>query len=225
MGNGHKLTAMHWLLVMHHCLQARSFSPSSYFLEPGLNQRKRRLPYSEQRDDPVLCNHCEEAACAKVCPTEATYRREDGIVVIDYDKCVGCRYCMMACPYQQRTFYADQRKEYFPGQGLTAFEEIGRKLYPLQKGTVTKCTFCVERIDEGLKNGLKPGTDREATPACVNACPTKAREFGDLDDPMSEISQQINQKKGSAFHPEFGTEPSMKPSMLSFGECILTNLV
>ena len=185
------------------------FLPPAMFWNRVLISESGAYPAVNKEMFPVLCNHCEEAACEKVCPTGATYRREDGIVAIDYDKCVGCRYCMMACPYQQRTFYADQRKEYFPGQGLTAFEEIGRKLYPLQKGTVTKCTFCMERIDEGLENGLKPGTDREATPACVNACPTKARVFGDLDDPMSEISQQINQKKGSAFHPEFGTEPSV----------------
>ncbi len=158
---------------------------------------------------PVLCNHCEEAACVKACPSGATTRREDGIVIVDYDKCVGCRYCLIACPYQQRTYYADGKKEYFPGQGLTELEIIGRELYPLQTGTVVKCNFCAERLDEGVKNGLEPGEDREATPACVNVCPAKARTFGDLDDPNSEVSKLIRDRKGFQLHPEYGTEPSV----------------
>ncbi len=158
---------------------------------------------------PVLCNHCEEAACVKACPSGATTRREDGIVIVDYDKCVGCRYCLIACPYQQRTYYADGKKEYFPGQGLTELEIIGRELYPLQTGTVVKCNFCAERLDEGAKNGLEPGEDREATPACVNVCPAKARTFGDLDDSNSEVSKLIRDRKGFQLHPEYGTEPSV----------------
>jgi len=158
---------------------------------------------------PVLCNHCEEAACVDVCPTGATTKREDGIVIIDYDKCVGCRYCIMACPYQQRSFYANGKKEYFPNQGLTELEITGRELYPLQEGTVVKCNFCLERIDEGVERGLKPGTDREATPACVIACPAKARYFGNLDDPTSEVSAMISEKKAFQLHPEFGTKPSV----------------
>jgi phenylacetyl-CoA:acceptor oxidoreductase subunit 1 len=158
---------------------------------------------------PVLCNHCEEPICEKVCPTGATQKREDGVVIIDHDKCVGCRYCLVACPYQQRTFCADDSKEYFPGQGLTPLETIGKKLYPLQARVVLKCNFCVERIDEGIKRGLKPGIDREATQACVITCPAKARYFGDLDDPNSEVSILIKEKKASPLHPEFGTEPSV----------------
>jgi Fe-S-cluster-containing dehydrogenase component len=158
---------------------------------------------------PVLCNHCKEAVCVKVCPSEATIQREDGIVNIDYDKCVGCRYCVIACPYQQRTFYSDGDKGYFPGQGLTELEVIGRELYPFQPGTVVKCNFCEEKIDEGIRKGLKPGVDREATPACVNNCPTKARYFGDLDDTKSKVSVLIRQRKGFQLHPEFGTDPSV----------------
>jgi len=158
---------------------------------------------------PVLCNHCAEAACVKACPTQATTRREDGLVIIDYTKCAGCRYCVIACPYQQRTFYADGKKEYYPGQGLTEYELIGKELYPLEPGTVMKCNFCVERIDEGIAKGLKPGVDREATPACVIACPASARTFGDLDDPNSEVSMLIKEKGGFQLHPEFGTDPSV----------------
>lgn len=158
---------------------------------------------------PVLCNHCEEAICVKVCPTGATVKRDDGIVFIDYDKCVGCRYCVIACPYQARTYNASTNSEYFPGQGLTELELIGQKLYPLQKGTAIKCNFCLERIDAGLKKGLKPGVDREASPACVITCPAKARYFGNLNDPNSEVSRLIKEKKAAQFHPEFCTSPSV----------------
>jgi len=157
---------------------------------------------------PVLCNHCAEPACVKACPTNATQKREDGIVWVDQDKCVGCRYCLIACPYQVRTYNSDV-KEHFPGQGLTDFEKIGQKLYPLQTGVVLKCNFCQERIDEGIKKGLKPGVDRDATPACVNICPANARFFGDLDDPDSEASKMISEKRAVQLRPEYGTDPSV----------------
>jgi len=158
---------------------------------------------------PIRCNQCQEPKCVEVCPTGATRRRDDGIVWVDEDKCVGCRYCIIACPYQARVFYEDDEKEYFPGQGLSDFEKVGQLLYPHQTGVVQKCNFCLERIDAGLENGLKPGVDREATPACVISCPTKAMHFGDLDDPYSDISRLIKEKKGKPFHPEYDTDPSI----------------
>jgi len=145
----------------------------------------------------------------EVCPTGATLQREDGIIQINEEECVGCRYCMIACPYQARVFYEDNAREYFPGQGISAFEEMGRLLYPHEPGIIQKCNFCLERIDAGLGNGLKPGIDRDATPACVISCPTKAMHFGDLDDPYSDISRLIKEKKARPFHPEFDTEPSI----------------
>ena len=186
-----------------------------HFLPPGilwnrvLISEKGKFPTVTKIMVPVLCNHCKEAACVEVCPTGATYKREDGIVVIDYDKCIGCRYCLISCPYQQRSPYKDDKKEYFPNQGLTPFETLGREIYPLQKGTMTKCNFCVERIDQGQADNLQPGADREATPACVNICPVNARIFGDLDDPDSDICELIKTRKGEPLHPEFETEPSV----------------
>jgi phenylacetyl-CoA:acceptor oxidoreductase subunit 1 len=158
----------------------------------------------------VRCNHCKDAPCVSVCPTGATYQRSDGIIMIDQGKCVGCRYCVIACPYQNRTFVSrDKDRGFFPGMVPTDFEKVGKKLYPHQLGTTEKCNFCVERIDEGMKNGLVPGKDRDATPACVNTCPARALTFGDLDDPNSEISKLIRHKSGFQLHPEYNTDPSI----------------
>jgi len=159
---------------------------------------------------PVRCNQCVEAPCVKVCPTGATQQREDGIVWVDQDKCVGCRYCIIACPYQNRTFLSkDKDPGYFPGYELSGFEKIGKKLYPHTIGTTEKCNFCMERIDAGLAKGLKPGVDREATPACVNTCQARALTFGDLDDPHSEVSTLIRDRKAFQLHPEYDTDPSI----------------
>jgi Fe-S-cluster-containing dehydrogenase component len=173
-----------------------------------LMSEEGKYPNAIMHKIPVLCNHCADAACVEVCPTGATQQREDGIVWVDQDKCMGCQYCLVACPYQART-YMDDEKEYFPGQGKTDFEEMRKVLYPIQKGVVTKCNFCIEKIDEGLNKGLKPGEDRDVTPACVNACTNKARYFGDLDDPNSEITILIREKRAEPFHPEHGTEPQV----------------
>jgi phenylacetyl-CoA:acceptor oxidoreductase subunit 1 len=197
------------------CYSCTISCKQEHFLPPGMFWNRvvigetGNYPTVSKQMYPVGCNHCKEPACVKVCPTRASTRRDDGVVIIDADKCVGCRYCVVACPYQQRTFYADGKKEYFPGQGLTEYELIGKELYPLQAGTVVKCNFCAERIEKGIEKGLEPGRDREATPACVIACPTKARYFGDLDDPNSEVSALIKKKKGFQLHPEYGTDPSI----------------
>lgn len=185
------------------------FLPPDIFWSRVIVSETGEYPQVSKQVYPVLCNQCKEAACVKVCPCGATTQRKDGVVIIDYDKCAGCRYCVIACPYQQRTFYCDGKVGYFPGQGLTELEVIGRKLYPFQPGTVVKCNFCIERIEKGLREGLKPGVDREATPACVNNCPVDARSFGDLDDTNSKILILIRQRKGFQLHPEFGTEPSV----------------
>ena len=146
------------------------FLPPDVFWSRVVVGETGKYPTVAKQMYPVLCNHCEDAICVRVCPTGATSKRDDGAVVIDYDQCVGCRYCLVACPYQQRTFLS-QQKEYFPGQGLTPYEVLGRMLFPYQKGTVVKCTFCSERLEAGVREGLRPGVDRDATPACVSCLP------------------------------------------------------
>jgi len=184
------------------------FLPPNIFWTRVLISESGQYPWVTNLLFPVLCNHCREAICVKVCPAGATTQREDGIVDIEYDKCVGCRYCVIACPYQQRQFHSG-KESFLHGRQSPELELIGKEIFPIQPGTVLKCTFCKEKIDEGISRGLNPGVDFEATPACVSTCPVKVRCFGDLDDPESEVSELIRRRKGIQLHPEFGTDPSI----------------
>lgn len=130
------------------------------------------------------CMHCDEAPCVHACPVQATYKRPDGIVAMDFDRCIGCRYCMVACPYDARVFNWKEPIELSPQSPTFGYQEVPNR----PRGVVEKCSFCSHRIDPGLERGLVPGLDPQATPACVVACPTKARIFGDLNDPGSPIS-------------------------------------
>jgi phenylacetyl-CoA:acceptor oxidoreductase 27-kDa subunit len=184
-----------------------------HFLSLGITW-PRLLAWEETAEEittyPVRCNHCMDAPCVKACPTEASQQRDDGIVWIDQNKCVGCRYCIIACPYQNRMYLSrDRDTGFFPGYGLTEFEKAGKKLYPHTVGTTEKCNFCLERIDAGLSGGLNPGLDREATPACVNTCPSRALTFGNLDDPASEVRRLVRNYQGFQLHPEYDTDPSI----------------
>jgi phenylacetyl-CoA:acceptor oxidoreductase subunit 1 len=116
----------------------------------------------------------------------------------------------VACPFQNRTFLSkDKDPGYFPGYEKTAFEKKGEELYPHQVGTTEKCNFCAERIDAGLEKGLRPGLDRDATPACVNTCQARAMTFGNLDDPDSAVSVLIRERRGFQLQEEYGTDPSV----------------
>ena len=152
---------------------------------------------------PVGCQHCEDPPCMHVCPTTATRKRADGIVTIDYDLCIGCSYCAVACPYQAR--YKTDHASYAYGPA-TANET--QRIDKGRLGVATKCTFCVDRIDAGLAKGLTPGVDPEATPACVNACISLALSFGDRDDPQSNVSQLLAENQHFRMHEELGTSPN-----------------
>lgn len=135
------------------------------------------------------CMHCDEAPCVHACPVEATYKRPDGIVAMDFDRCIGCRYCMVACPYDARVFNWDEPIALSPQSPTFGYQEVPNR----PRGVVEKCSFCSHRIDPGLERGLVPGVDPQATPACVVACPTKARIFGDMNDSESPISIALSE--------------------------------
>jgi Fe-S-cluster-containing dehydrogenase component len=151
------------------------------------------------------CLHCGDAPCVEVCPVRATYHREDGLVVMNYERCIGCRYCEIACPYDARKFNWQARTDVNPYIPTWGIAEVDRR----PRGVVEKCTFCIHRIDAGLKAGFKPGEDREATPACVNICPVGARIFGDLNDTNSLVSQAVATEATIRLREELGTEPSV----------------
>ncbi len=151
------------------------------------------------------CLHCQDAPCVEVCPVKATYHRDDGLVVMDYDRCIGCRYCEVACPYDARKFNWEARSDANPYVPTWGIPEVPRR----PRGVVEKCTFCRHRIDKAKELGLTPGVDREATPACVNICPVGARTFGDLNDPESEVSKLIASNPTIRLREELGTEPNV----------------
>jgi len=130
------------------------------------------------------CMQCEEAPCVHVCPVGATYYRPDGIVAMDYTLCIGCRYCQVACPYGARVFNWKNPIETSSKAPDFGFQEVDNR----PRGVDEKCHFCSHRIDYGVERGFVPGVDTAATPACVVACPTGARVFGDLNDAASPIS-------------------------------------
>lgn len=152
---------------------------------------------------PVGCQHCADPPCMHVCPTTATGQREDGIVTMDYDLCIGCGYCMVACPYQARARVMESTPAY---KGNRMAHEVTRE-DPGRLKVAQKCTFCSDRVDYGLENGLTPGVDPAATPACANACIADALVFGDIEDPGSRVSELLAENQWFRMHEELETDP------------------
>jgi molybdopterin-containing oxidoreductase family iron-sulfur binding subunit len=141
---------------------------------------------------PIQCMQCDDAPCVKACPIEATWMEPDGIVVVDYNWCIGCRYCMSACPYSARHFNWSTPE--IPAEELnTNTHYLGNR--PREKGVVEKCHFCIHRTRKGIQ------------PACMEACPTGARIYGNLLDPDSEIRYILANKAVFRLKEELGTEP------------------
>jgi Fe-S-cluster-containing dehydrogenase component len=170
-----------------------------------LSEKIKDLPFF------VLCNHCDNPPCVRVCPTKATFKREsDGIVMMDMHRCIGCRFCMAACPYGARSFnYRDPRPfinesnllpydtVFTEGKDREALIKKGHLSFPERmRGVVEKCTFCYERLAIGLK------------PACVEAS-QGGLIFGDLEDPNSEVRKVLSTRYSFRRKPELGTQPSV----------------
>jgi phenylacetyl-CoA:acceptor oxidoreductase subunit 1 len=151
------------------------------------------------------CQHCAEPPCVPVCPTGATAQRADGLVTMDYDTCIGCGYCAVACPYQARTIVHD--KSWYYGEP-TAQEQKVR--HDDRYGVANKCTFCIERIDEAAESGLTPGVDLSHTPACVASCIAGALHFGDYANADSNVSRLTRDNANFQMHAELGTDPQIK---------------
>lgn len=151
------------------------------------------------------CQHCAEPPCVPVCPTGATKQREDGLVTMDYDACIGCAYCAVSCPYQARTIVHEQRWYY--GQSTRQEAAVA---HDERLGVAQKCTFCVDKIDEGKQKGLKPGVDLAVTPACAASCISQAIKFGDFSDPASHVSELVRERESFQMHAELGTNPQIR---------------
>jgi molybdopterin-containing oxidoreductase family iron-sulfur binding subunit len=178
---------IHWIRV--HSMEKQrgvDFTHSDPYYDP------KEVPEEGRFYVPVACQQCENPPCTKVCPVGATWKEKDGIVVIDYDWCIGCRYCMAACPYGARHFnWAEPsipKTELNPNTHL-----LGNR--PRKKGVVEKCTFCIQRTRAGRY------------PACVEVCPVGARKFGNLLDPDSEIRYIIEHKRVLVLKEDLNTVP------------------
>lgn len=150
-----------------------------------------RFPNLSMHFMPVNCQHCEDPSCVKACPVGATFKNDQGIVVQDYDTCIGCRYCMVACPYSGVRQFNWKEPEY------AISVPMGDKHQSHQANVVEKCTFCSHRLTN------------DELPACIEGCPNLARHFGDLDDPDSDVSQALKGRDYFKLMDEKGTHPSV----------------
>lgn len=166
-------------------------TPSNIFQTWVLEKELGTFPKSNRVFFPVLCNHCEKPSCVEVCPQEATYTREDGVVMIDFERCIGCGSCVEHCPYRARVLVTDNRT-LFP-DGRTVFQKPVDQRIP--NNVALKCDLCFHRLDRGEQ------------PACVEVCLTQARIIGDLDDDTSQVTRLIAKHNGWRMLLDYGTEP------------------
>ena len=181
---------IHWIRVMQMDKERGvDLSHAEHYYNP------KSVPEEGHFYMPVQCQQCERPPCTKVCPIQATWKEKDGIVVVDYNWCIGCRYCMAACPYGARHF--NWGKSQLPAEELNPDTHyLGNRPRPI--GVVEKCTFCIQRTRE------QPGR----YPACVETCPVGARKFGNLNDPISEIRYLIESKRVFIFKRDLNTQPN-----------------
>jgi len=188
------------------CIAENKLPPGVVY-RPVIQEEVGTYPNVRRRFIPRPCMHCDNPPCVPVCPTKATYKRPDGIVTIDYDRCIGCRYCITACPYNARTF--DFGEFYTKDKGnhdIMPYEDVDTYEYgenwERQKGkspvgNARKCHFCMHRIEKGM------------LPMCVVSCIGRATFFGDANDPKALVSELIGQPNVMRLKEELGTRPSV----------------
>jgi dimethyl sulfoxide reductase iron-sulfur subunit len=205
------------------CMEAckiENNTPQASFWMYVFRFEEGEYPNSRMWSMPRPCMHCDNAPCVKVCPVGARFKREDGLVATDWERCIGCRYCEVACPYGANNFnWKSPEKAYYVDWGATEVRAVTQGATPpyrnpdldggygpekdqrkvagggRAKGVVEKCTFCVQRLAKGLQ------------PACVTNCPLGALAFGDLDDPESDAARLLRSKPHFRLLEELGTEP------------------
>ncbi len=179
--------------------------------EPGVQWRRvldietGTFPSVERLFLVTGCQHCAEPSCVPVCPTGATKQREDGLVTMDYDICIGCGYCAVSCPYQARTIVHD--KSWYYGKETKQEKQVEHKD---RIGVAQKCSFCIERIDESYEEHTQPGVDLDYTPACAASCIAQALVFGDFNDEDSKVSRLIADKPSFQMQDHLGNDPQVK---------------
>jgi len=177
---------MSYIRVLEMNKGAINLETSNVYYDPAT------VPQKDKYYMPVQCQQCRQSPCTKVCPVQATWQEKDGLVVVDYNWCIGCRYCMAACPYDARRF--NYKKPTISKDAINPNQSyLSNRIRP--KGVVEKCTFCLQRTRKGR------------FPACLEVCPTGARVFGNLLDPNSEINYILNNKRVYILKEDVGTQP------------------
>lgn len=180
--------------------------PPGVVYRPVLTETKGTFPNVSRRFIPRPCMQCDNPPCVPVCPANATWKRADGITVIDYDKCIGCRYCITACPYSARTFDSGFYYSDFEGGERQPYEKLPTHEYKVSRvrdrntqpaGNARKCHFCIHRIEKG------------ELPACIVSCMGRAGFFGDANDPESLVSELLGQPNIMRLKEELGTDPKV----------------
>jgi molybdopterin-containing oxidoreductase family iron-sulfur binding subunit len=183
---GNKKDEIKWIWTEHY---KNAFPDHSHYKK---NEKLHDTPIM------TLCNHCDNPPCVRACPTQATFKNSDGMVLMDFHRCIGCRFCMAACPYGARSFNWRSPRELDANGNYKYIKNPNPDFPTRMRGVVEKCNMCAERLAEGKM------------PACVDACrPTDAIVFGDLNDPHSEVSQVLKEKFTIQRKPALGTKPSI----------------
>lgn len=186
------------------CISENKLPPGVYY-RPVLEEEGEKYPDVKRTFTPRPCMQCDKPPCVTVCPVNATWKREDGIVVIDYNKCIGCKYCVWACPYSARAFdsgkyYTEKTPSVQPYEKLSNFEyeeKWGRNEGEAPIARARKCHFCIHRLNAGM------------LPACTTTCIGRATYFGDKNDPESLVSKLIKSPRTIRLLEERGTEPQV----------------
>ncbi|HYF92407.1 MAG TPA: 4Fe-4S dicluster domain-containing protein [Symbiobacteriaceae bacterium] len=185
------------------CIAENKLPPGVVY-RPVIEQESGTYPHVARTATPRPCMHCDNPPCVPVCPVAATFKRPDGIVQVNYDECIGCRYCIAACPYGARTFdFGDYYTKNTPG-GVQAYEKAATFEYGKKRvrdheaspiGNVRKCHFCVHRLEEGM------------LPSCTSTCVGRATFFGDANDPESLVHELLGSPNIQTLKPEENTKP------------------